>query len=67
MIDRKTEYSRLLHLAAEEEASAAAAEARHDDPLLIEAHRARATYFRDAAGRFAFKRRGNSPKIESDA
>ena len=55
MIDRKTEYHRLLQLAPEEKA--AAAQTHCDDLLLFDTHRARARNFRDTAGRFAVKPR----------
>lgn len=65
MFDRKVEYRRMLHLAADEEAATTAAEARYDDRLLIEGHRSRAKYFRDLASRFAFKPQKTKPEIES--
>jgi hypothetical protein len=55
MRNRKTEYSRMLHLAVDEENAAAAAEARFDEPGIIDNHRAQAEHFRALAGGFAPK------------
>lgn len=65
MIDRKAEYSRLLHLAVDEENAAADAEARHDEPSIIDVHRTRAKQFRALAAQFAPKPRKIRPIIDA--